>query len=151
MPRNQSQCHVQNQLEALTSCCIPRSQWGARTAILLVLLIPERLPGKFSWSKCQGNGTEDDHTRYRQTTTAALMRSQLIPYGLKSRQPRTIAPEPIPNHTERMGKLHHDVPGCSRDKHEGNSLADVVTQLWTLKPHFAPSTKGHNFPKSKTK
>lgn len=26
MARNQSQCCVQNQLEALTSCCIPRSQ-----------------------------------------------------------------------------------------------------------------------------
>lgn len=43
---------------------------------------------------------------------------------------------PIPNHTERMWKLHQHVPGCSRDKHEGNSLADIAVQLWTLKPHL---------------
>lgn len=51
------------ELAALPSRCIPRAQRGALTAILPALLIPERLPGRFSWSKCQGNGTEDDHMR----------------------------------------------------------------------------------------
>lgn len=111
MARNQSQCYAQNHLQALTSCCVPRSQWGALTVILLALLIPERLPGRCSWSKCQGNGTEDDHTCYRQTVTAALMRSQLISYGLKSRQPRPTAPEPNPKPHRKNVETS---PGCAR-------------------------------------
>lgn len=98
---------------------------------------------RFSWSKCQGNGTEDDHTRYRQTTTAALLRSQLIPYGLKSRQPRATAPEPRPKAHRKNGETS---PGCARDKHEGNSLADIVAQLWTLKPHLHLAQKATTFP-----
>lgn len=53
---------------------------------------------------------------------------------------------PIPNHTERMWKLPQDVPGCSRDKHEGNPLADIVTQLWTLEPHLHLAQKATTFP-----
>lgn len=67
--------------------------------------------GRCSWCTRQGNGTEDDHTRYRQTTTAALMRSQLRPYGLKSRQPRPTAPEPKPKPHRKNVETS---PGCAR-------------------------------------
>lgn len=59
---------------------------------------------------------------------------------------RQLLLSPIPNHTERMWKLHQDVPGCSRDKHKGNSLTDIVVQLWTLKPHLHLAQKATTFP-----
>lgn len=106
------------------------------TAILPALLIPERLPGRVSWSKCQGNGTEYDHTRYRQTTTAALTRSQLISYGWKPRQPRPTASEPRPQAAQKeCGNL------TNTRQREDHCLTDLVVQLQTSKMYLQPAQK----------